>query len=329
MYGTGNKKMLNILILELLKMYSDSEHRLTQQELIRLLKENYGMVCDRRSIKNNIDSLIELGYSIIAEKGYYLAEREFEDAELRMLIDSVLFSNTIAEKQAKELAEKIKGLGNKYFASKVRHISNTSGFYYGGNKQVMYSVDLISNAIAKGKKISFLYNDYGADFKLHLKRKEVYIVNPYQLVVNNGRYYLICNYDKYDNLSHYRVDRMTEVSILNEPIKNIRKIAEGKDGLNLPRHMAEHIYMFRGASIRVKLRVEKHIMNDLVDWFGKEFRVDEETEEEYIISVRCNERAMHYWALQYGLYVEVLEPKSLRNTIGNSIEKMYMKYKGE
>ena len=94
MYATGTKKMLNILILDILKEYSDEKHRLTQQEIIRLLKANYNMECDRRSVKSNVESLKEMGYEISMEDGYYLMEREFEDAELRMLIDSVLFSKS-------------------------------------------------------------------------------------------------------------------------------------------------------------------------------------------------------------------------------------------
>ena len=102
MYGSGNKKMLNMLILEILKTYSDENHRLTQQEIIRLLDRDYGMICDRRSVKSNVESLKEMGYEIEAEKGYYLAEREFEEAELRMLIDSVLFSKNLSATMAKK-----------------------------------------------------------------------------------------------------------------------------------------------------------------------------------------------------------------------------------
>ena len=91
MYATGNKKMLNMLILEILREYSDDDHHLTQQDIIRLLKKNYDMTCDRRSVKSNILSLKELGYEISMQDGYFLVEREFENAELRMLIDSVLF----------------------------------------------------------------------------------------------------------------------------------------------------------------------------------------------------------------------------------------------
>ena len=128
MYATGNKKMLNMLILEILKEYSDQEHRLTQQEIIRLLKSNYDMVCDRRSVKNNVVCLRELGYEISMEDGYYLLEREFDDVELRMLIDSVLFAKFLTQKQAKTLIEKLKSIGNKYFSAKVNHIINPELF---------------------------------------------------------------------------------------------------------------------------------------------------------------------------------------------------------
>ena len=112
MYGTGNKKMLNMLILDILKDYSDTEHRLTQQDIIKTLELNYGMKCDRRSVKNNILSLKEMGYDISVENGYFLIEREFEDSELRMLIDSVLFSKTISRKQAKTIIDKLRKMSN-------------------------------------------------------------------------------------------------------------------------------------------------------------------------------------------------------------------------
>ena len=152
MYGTGNKKMLNMLILDILKDYSDTEHRLTQQDIIKTLELNYGMKCDRRSVKNNILSLKEMGYDISVENGYFLIEREFEDSELRMLIDSVLFSKTISRKQAKTIIDKLRKMSNKYFNAKVSHVSNLPELYHGDNKQVMYTLDLLNDAISIKKK---------------------------------------------------------------------------------------------------------------------------------------------------------------------------------
>lgn len=327
MYATGNKKMLNMLILDILKEYSDEEHKLTQQEIMRLLKVNRGVECDRRSVKNNVLCLIESGYDIAMEDGYYLQSRKFEDAELRMLIDSVLFSKNLTQNQAKILIDKLKSLGNKYFSAKVTHICNLPDLHYADNKQLWYALDTINDAIAEEKKISFIYNSYGKDFKLHRKREKPYIVNPYQLVANNGRYYLIGNYDKYDNVSHYRLDKMTDVEVLDEKVKAKDKVIEFAQGYNLPKHMAEHFYMFSGTSVRVKLRASESMMNELVDWFGKDFIIQKSDVAETIeITVKCNENAMFYWALQYGTHVEVLAPDSLRKRIKEAIEGMNKKY---
>lgn len=327
MYATGNKKMLNMLILEILKEYSDQEHRLTQQEIIRLLKSNYDMDCDRRSVKNNVVSLKELGYEISMEDGYYLLEREFDDAELRMLIDSVLFSKNLTQKQAKTLIEKLKGMGNRYFSAKVNHVSNLPELHHGDNKQLMYVLDTINEAISQHKKISFVYNKYGSDFKLHPKREEKYVVNPYQMVANNGFYYLIGNYDKYDDISHYRLDKMTCVEMLTEKVKPQNQVTGLEQGLNLPKHMAEHIYMFSGESVAINMLVDETIISELVDWFGNDFYVIEKRRNnQVLVRLKCNEQAFFYWALQYGPYVEVLEPVSLRSKIAEAVSEMNEKY---
>ena len=330
MYATANKKMLNMLILDILEEYSDANHRLTQQEIIRLLKANYDMECDRRSVKNNILYLNELlGDVIDMEDGYYLAEREFEDAELRMLIDSVLFSKNLTQKQAKDLIEKLRAKGNKYFPAKVTHISNLPEMHHADNKQLMYALDTVNDAIAEKKKISFAYNTYGTDFRLHPRRDGMrYVVNPYQMVANNGKYYLIGNYDKYDNVSHYRLDKMTDVQILDEKVKPQKEIRDFKNGFSLPKHMAEHIYMFSGESERVKLLAPATMMDELIDWLGKDFTVRKTDDEDEIeITLNCNVDSMFYWALQYGPYVEILEPIDLRNRIAKAVRDMADKYK--
>ena len=326
MYATGNKKMLNMLILEILRTYTDEEHSLTQQEIIKLLDKNYGMECDRRSVKNNVLCLKELGYDISTEKGYRLLSREFDDAELRILIDSVLFSKSISTRQAKNLIDKIRSLSSNFFKAKVSHVSNLPELHRTVNKQAMYSLDVINDAIAEKKKISFIYNEIGTDFKLHPRREEPYIVNPYQIVANNGRFYLIGNYNKYDNVAHFRIDKMTDVRMLQEKAKPMKDVPELNNGLNLPKHMAEHIYMFSGPSKSIKLAATPDMMSDLVDWFGKDFRILEKGEDRLVIKLDCNESAMRFWALQYGPYVEILEPESLRNRIKDDVATMSKKY---
>ncbi|WP_031554844.1 helix-turn-helix transcriptional regulator [Oribacterium sp. FC2011] len=330
MYATGNKKMLNMLILEILRNYTDEEHALTQQEIIKLLKLNYGMDCDRRAVKNNVLSLKELGddcgFEISMEKGYRLLSREFDDAELRILIDSVLFSKSISSRQAKDLIKKIRSLASKYFNAKVSHVCNLPDLNRTLNKQALYSVDTINDAISDKKKISFIYNYIGTDFKLHPRREDPYVVNPYQIVANNGKFYLISNYDKYDNIAHFRIDRMTDVHELDEKAKPIKDVPEFDGRLNLPKHMAEHFYMFSGKSVSAKIKTTEDMMSELVDWFGTDFKILEKNADSICIRVTCNQDALRYWALQYGPYVEIIEPESLRNRIIDDINNMKAKY---
>ena len=326
MYATGNKKMLNMLILEILWKYTDEDHALTQQDILKLLK-NYGMECDRRSVKNNVLYLKELGYDISMEKGYRLLSRDFDDSELRILIDSVLFSKSISTKQARDLINKIREkLASNYFNAKVSHVSNLPELSRTINKQAMYSLDALNDAIADKKKVSFVYNNIGTDFKLYPRREEPYIVNPYQIVANNGRFYLIGNYDKYDNVAHFRIDKMTDVRILDEKIKPMSKVPELKNGLNLPKHMAEHFYMFSGESVAVTIKTTEDMMSELVDWFGKNFSVIEKKDGNITVRVTCNKQAMRFWALQYGPYVEILAPEDLRESIKADIDGMKEKY---
>ncbi|MBP3279185.1 MAG: WYL domain-containing protein [Butyrivibrio sp.] len=327
-YGAEGKKMLNILILDVLQRYSDADHPLTQQAIIRILRTDYGVEkIDRRSVKANVLSLVDMGYEISMEEGegYYLISREFEDAELRLLIDSVLFSKTISDAYAKRLIDKLKSFGNIYFDMRVSHVKPTPTMNRTDNKQVLFNVSAIDEAIEKKRKISFRYCKYGLDFKMHDMRKD-YVVNPYQMVASGGHYYLLGNLDKYDDVAYYRIDKMTNVVLLDDKVKPQKEVV-GLDGqLNLSKHMAEHIYMFCGETLNVTLKTSPTMMDALVDWFGKDFKILKSSEKELEIMVRCNENAMFCWALQYGPYVEVLSPAKLRKDLAREIKKMNDKY---
>ena len=321
-YGLQDKKALNMLILEILEQYTDSNHPLTQMEIVNLLEKNYGVPCTRQTVKNNLMLLGEMGYEISMEGGICLLSHKFENAELRMLIDSVLFSRTLSGKQAKRLVEKLTGLGNKYFRAKVKHVCHLPKLIHSDNKQVLLNLDVLTDAIEQERKVRFTYNSYGKDFNLHPRREEPYIVNPYQMVVNQGRYYLLCSYDTSNRLSHYRLDYMTKLEMLDKKVKPMDQMEDFVPGYSLPKHMEEHIYMFSGSSVQVKMRVREVNRDVLIDWFGKGFRIVKEDADGLIVSVACNELAMKYWALQYGEYVEVLEPKSLREAICDAIDWM-------
>ena len=329
MYGTGTKKMLNMLILDILKEYSDSEHRLLQQDIIDLLESNYGMNCERRAVKNNIVKLQEMGYQIVSKRGYYLKEREFTDAELRLLIDGVFTSGAITDKEAHQLVKKLEKFSNRYFKSHVSHIHSTSSGRNAENQNTMNSIAAIDAAISKGKKIEFSYLQYGIDFKLHPKRTIRYVVSPYQMINNKGKYYLIGNYDEYDDISHYRLDRITDVEILKDNRKPIKSIKGLENGFNISEYISEHVYMYSGESVHIKLRTNENMMDALIDSFGKDFRVELGEEDDIIVSLKCNPSAFFYWSMQYGSGIEVLEPESMRERIKQTSLDMYKKYKGK
>lgn len=340
MYTIPPKKMVIINILDILKKYSDMDHRLTQQDIVEILKKEYYMDVDRKTVKRNLMNLLDLDcgieYTEITrkdEKGnessictdWYMM-RDFDDSELRLLIDSLLFSKHIPYSQCKTLIEKLKGLSNVYFDKKVKHICNLPESQP-VNRELFYTIDVLDDAISQNKKVSFTYNSYGADKKLHPKRDEEYIVNPYQMVATNGRYYLICNYDKYDNLANYRVDRITNIRMLDETAKPIKKLKESE--LNLPKHMAEHLYMFSGESIKAKFKAKNHIIDQIIDWFGLDAKIEPYDEEECMVEVRVNKDAFFYWAMQYGLYIEVVEPVDVRQRVVEAIKSMKEKYIGQ
>lgn len=347
MYTKQPKKLLIMNILDILRRYSDAEHRLSQKEIIDLLQSEYDMEADRKAVKRNLMNLIDAGYhleytektrcgrdgeeeSIYTE--WYL-EREFSDAELRLLIDSLLFSKHIPYSQCKELIEKLEGLSNRYFRSKVRHIRNLPEDQP-KNAELFYTIEILDEAIEKNRKVQFHYADFGTDKKLHLRCDGIgeprrYLVNPYQMVATNGRYYLIGNTDKYDNVSHYRLDHIRDIVISDVPAKPREKVRGLERGLDLPKHMAEHIYMFSGESGRITLQTSPDMAGELIDWFGSGVVFTDETETSVIAHVTANLRAMRFWVLQYAPYVTVLGPERLVETVKEDLKKALSQYEPE
>ncbi|MBR3843471.1 MAG: WYL domain-containing protein [Christensenellaceae bacterium] len=343
------KKLIILNILAILKKYTDEEHRLSQKEIADLLLSEYGMRVDRKSIRRNILNLIDCGYDIEfsevkrsmtnnktgeAEENsimtdFYLV-RTFTDAELRLLIDGLLFSKHIPYAQGREMIEKLESLSNQYFKSKVQYIRALSD-NTPRNRQLFYTLEVLDEAISKGKQVSFLYNEYGTDKQLHPRKNaegkiREYIINPYQIVTANGRYYLICNYDKYESAAHYRVDRITEIKLLETPVKPMRQVKGLEHGIDLPQHMAEHIYMYTGRSINAVFRMKKSAMNEVIDWFGNELEFFDETEEEVSARVRVNYEAMRRLAVQLSRNIWLLSPADLCEQVKEDLKNALTHY---
>lgn len=344
------KKLLIVNILDILRKYSDEEHRLSQREITELLKSEYGMVADRKAIRRNILGLMECGYEIEykesermvpnpktgePEKSYIWSDfylvRDFTDAELRLLIDSVLSSGHIPHNQRLDLMKKLEGLSSKYFRAHVRHIHTVTD-PLPRNQQLFMTIETLDEAISSGKKVAFNYLEYGTDKKEHRKRRpdgsvREYVVSPYQMAVKEGKYYLICNYDKYDDISNYRVERISDIRLLEEPAKPFASL-HGADGqrLDLQKYMSEHIYMYAGGSVRARFRIWKPLVSDVLELFGPDVSFSDEEESYVTVTAWVTERAMEQFAKNFGPDVLVLEPERLREEVKVEAEKTWKAY---
>ncbi len=340
-----SKKLIMFNILDILKRYTDEKHKLNQKKIEDILRSEYEMEIDRKTIKTSLMNLIDFGYDIeytetirpVKNKktgeiedsyilsGFYL-QREIEDSELRLLIDSLLFSKHLPYSQCKELIEKLEKLSNKYFKARIKHIA-TMPQDRTNNQQLFWTIDVIDEAISHNKKVQFKYVEYDITLKQHPKKDsngkaKIYVVSPYQMAAKEGKYYLICNFDKYDDISNYRIDRIADIEILDEKAKPFESL-KWSDGrkLDLAKYMNEHVYMYSSDSARVKLRIVNEMISDIVDMFGKDIRFSDKDETHVTVAVKANETSILQFAKNYAPDVVILEPKELRDKAISNLKK--------
>ncbi len=320
----SKKKLSIIYVLEILKKYSDENHILTQQEIINKIDEIYSLKLDRKTISNNIDDLINFGYDVIKSgKGAYLLSREFEEGEIRFLIDAVFSSKVISSKYAQDLAKKISALLSIYKQRDFNYILKSNDVARTSNKQLFFNIEQIGKAIKENKKIEFTYIKQVFFDKSNAKK---FKVSPYYLVNNHSNYYLVCNYEKYNNLANYKLDLIKDIKITTEDIKPINALSDCNNTFDIAKYLNENIYMHSGKSVNVKLKLENEsVISDCIDWFGENIKI-QKLNDQIFAQVNVNENAIIYWALQYGAKVEVVEPLNIREKILNQINKMKNKY---
>lgn len=340
---TPTKKMIPLLILNILSERTDEDHTLDQKDILRILKEEYGLEVERKAIRRNIEELINLDYPIkytetqregnVIWSDFWLKSK-FTDAELRLMIDSLLFSNHIEHGQRMKLVKKIEGLSSKNFKSYVRHIA-TLPDVGDSNKQIFYNIALLDEAIDKKRMVSFNYLDMEPDKKMYPKKDKKgkpvkYTVSPYQMAAKDGKYYLICNRDHYDAISNYRIDRISNIVIQEDkkirPFKEL-KGANGQD-FNLGEYMKEHIYMYASEDTRVRFKCVRRMLTDVVDIFGKDVRIEEVTDEYLTASAMVTEAAMVQFARNYSPDVVILEPQRLVDEMKDWAKKVKKAYGG-
>ena len=211
------KKLALLRIWQILQKYSDYDHPLTQDDIALHLENDYGIVIERKAISRNISLLKEAGIEIESRRaGSYLETREFEDSELKLLIDSVLCSQHINPRQSSDLIEKLCRLSNKYFRSHVKNIHTVKDWNKTENAALFYNIEMVDKAIEEGKQLQYDYNKYGLDKKLH--KSSFQRVTPYQLILHNQRYYLMGYNEKWKEMRYYRSKDGTEnASVKKKP----------------------------------------------------------------------------------------------------------------
>ena len=322
----GAKKVAILYILKLLERDSDADHMLTHEVIIDKLDREYGIVLERKAVARNLALLAEAGYDIVTTpRGSYLTARPFEDSELRLLIDGVLSDRFIPARYSTDLIKKLCALGNRYFRSHKEYIYTADDWNKSENLDVFYHVELIDEAIRRGRQLEFDYNRYGADKKLHFTAH--HLVSPYQLLLKNRNYYLMALNEKYNGMVYYRLDRITSLKETEKCATPIERVAGYEKGIDYNRISSSLPYMFADAPIAVEFLCEEWVLDHLVDWFGKkEIRISK-CEDRYKVRVTVSENAMEYWALQYVNGVEILSPVSLRDKIKADLKNATEKYK--
>lgn len=326
------KKLLILRMLEILMEHSDCDHKLRQGDIISLLRVQYGIECERKAVARNIEFLQQAGYDIVSDNsGSYLAERKFEAGELRLLIDSVLSNRNVCKAHTKELIEKLTREGGKYFKSYAKHVVNLDDWQKDESHDYFYNIELLCEAIENKVKVEFLTNSYGIDKKLHCRREDKFLANPYQLFLKNGHYYLACNYDKYDNLIYCRIDRISSISLTQLHAKPLSDIKGYENGINLGKLNNTLPYLFEDEPTRIEFVTANYagnMIDNVIDWFGRDVQIAELVDGNYKFTLTASPRAMRFWTLQFGKYVKVLLPQSLVNQIKDDINEMKKMYEG-
>ena len=319
------KKLALIRIWQILKENSDYDHPMTQEDIATKLENEYGIVIERKAISRNISLLKESGVEIESRRaGSYLDRRDFEDSELHMLIDGVLSSKHITARHSKDLIDRICSLSNKYFRSSVKHIHSVNDWSKTDNQALFYNIELIDAAIEEGKQIHYDYNKYGIDKKLH-KTSQQY-VSPYLMILHNQRYYLMAYSEYWHNMVFHRLDRITNMTIIDRKATPIQNVPGYENGINYKELSSTMPYMYSDQPEHIDFISDEGIIDQIVDWFGNDVRIMKSNDEGKVrVSVKASPTAMEFWAMQYINHVEILSPEPLRirmrEVLNNGLKK--------
>ena len=332
MAARRGQKVKLLYIIKIMTELTDEEHPLSATEICEKLA-SYDITAERKAIYDDIECLISFGYDIIQTRvpknGYFLASRDFELPEVFLLGDAVRTAKFISEKKTRELTSKLDKLLSSHQSKR-----NISAIYIDSsnktrNEELFYNIDRINTAIEQGKKIKFTYSKR----VLHQGRQIVTesktrVVSPYAMTWQFDYYYLIGNYEKYDNLMNLRIDRIPSVEVLDEPMRHFGEVSDYCDTFDVADYTKKLFGMFGGNMQEVKLRCSNKILEQVTDRFGDGIFITNVTETTFDFTAKAAvSDALVTWIMNYADAIEVITPIELRNKVKDRAEKILQVYK--
>lgn len=313
MTGNPNQKVKLLYLMKILLEKSDENHFLSTAQLLEELRQ-YGIEAERKSIYGDIQALRIFGLDIELvpgrNGGYYIADRTFQLAELKLLVDSVQACKFISERKTRSLIHKLESLTSQYQAKSLHRQVYVQNRIKTMNESVYYNVDAIHNAINQDRQIRFRYFDYTVEkLKQYRRNGEYYVVSPLALLWEDEKYYLI-GYDEQAGYNkHYRVDKMSGIELLS--VERVGTKTFCCEELSL--YSRKVFSMFGGEEEQVTMAFHNKLAGVVLDRFGKDTQLFPEEDGYFQITVRLQLSPQFYgWVFSLGSEVRILSPDYVR-----------------
>ena len=329
MARSSNQKMKQLYLLKILSEKTDENHCMSAQALIEELAR-YDISAERKSIYDDINCLIQFGYDIVNVKartggGYYLASRDFELAELKLLVDAVQASRFITRKKSRELISKIEKLAGPYEAKKLQRQVLVAGRIKTDNESIYYNVDEIHKAIQSNVQITFLYLEWTVKKELKPRKEgQKYQVSPLALTWKDENYYLIAYDDKEKKIKHFRVDKMSRITGVED--KERLGLSEfGK--LDIAEYTNKTFGMFGGEAEIITLSLPASMIGIMIDRFGKEISVRQMEDDRVTVRVKAAVSGQFYgWLTGLGGQVLIEAPEKIKTEYQDYLQGILKAY---
>lgn len=324
-----NQKLKLLYLTKIFMEKTDESHALTLAEITSLLN-GYEVTADRKTLYLDFEELKHYGLDIISEQRsktvvYYLASRDFELAELKLLVDSVQSSKFITEKKSNSLIKKLESLVSEHESKQLHRQVITSGRVKTMNESILINVDSIHSAINNNRQISFQYFQWTPDKQRELRHDgQRYTISPWHLVWDNENYYMIGYDSDSEMIKHFRVDKMLRISSGNEKREGLKKMKE----FNIATYSRTLFGMLGGESTRVTLQCHNSMTGVIIDRFGKDTVMLRHDDEHFIAYVEVVPSDQFLgWIIGLSSYVQIMEPSSVVKQIKDLLSKQMELYR--